>query len=62
MSLRLDSWKAQRMVAEMEASKTRMQDQEDFAVKEQEAEDLRAAKEAMKDKEKLDRILGNMVF
>ena len=35
---------------------------EDARIREQEAEDLRTAKEAMKDKEKMDLLLGRMAF
>lgn len=46
----------------MENTKKMLQDEEDALLKEQEAEDLRAAKEAMRDKEKMDLLIGQMTF
>ena len=60
--LRLESWRTQRLQEEMTAAKKRAQDEEDRALKEQELEDMRSAREAMRDREKLDHLIGKMVF
>lgn len=50
------------MHTEMEMAKKSMQAEEDAMIKDQEMEDLRAAKEALKNKEKLDILIGKMIF
>lgn len=62
VAMRLDSWRLERMQKEKERAKKQIADEEDAALKEQDAENIRAAREAMKDKEKMDMFLGKMAF
>jgi hypothetical protein len=62
VAMRLESWRLERMQREKELAKKRIAEEEDAALKEQDAENIRTAREAMKDKEKMDLFLGKMAF
>lgn len=62
VNLRLDSWRQQKLVCEKLRNQQLLQQEEDAYIKEQEAEDLRNAKEALKNAEKMDLLLGRFAF
>ena len=62
VALRLDSWRDQKLASEKLRNQQMLQEEEDAYLKELEAEDLRNAKEAMKNAEKMDLLLGKFAF
>ena len=50
------------MITEKANARKRIEMEEDAALREQEYEDLRDAKEAMENKEKMDLLVGKMAF
>ena len=62
VALRLDSWRDQKLATEKLRNQQILQEEEDAYLKELEAEDLRNAKEAMKNAEKMDLLLGKFAF
>ena len=62
VALRLDSWREQKLATEKLRNQQILQQEEDAYFKELEAEDLRNAKEAMKNAEKMDILLGKFAF
>ena len=62
VALRLDSWREQKLATEKMRNQQLLEQEEDAYFKELEAEALRNAREAMKNSEKMDLLLGKFAF
>ena len=60
ISLRLEAWRRERMIDEMLHTQDQMMSEEDARLREQDWEDLQAAKTALKMQERLNRLKGWM--